>query len=245
MLLKNAFRNAWENWMTTVMLLKTRLISHLKSFCQYTLVMALSFGWQLPLFGLANVSNLILKRYVISSAKRDRNSCKQILFQQQKRPKPNTKRTNNVRSLSELSDGTNNRLNERFNKAEAIEERSSRGTNESPLVKKSALPKSPSAGHHHRHQSSGGSIYFLADMVSQACIKKNLLPLQNGYILIHLISKTRYQSQKSTPLLKLTASLGLYLKKAWGGTDAPFQCLRYPAQNTNYREHKFQPPRVT
>ena len=63
MLLKNAFRNAWENWMTTVMLLKTRLISHLKSFCQYTLVMALSFGWQLPLFGLANVSNLILKRY--------------------------------------------------------------------------------------------------------------------------------------------------------------------------------------
>ena len=105
--------------------------------------------------------------------KRDRNSCKQILFQQQKRPKPNTKRTNNVRSLSELSDGTNNRLNERFNKAEAIEERSSRGTNESPLVKKSALPKSPSAGHHHhRHQSSGGSIYFLADMVSQACIKK-------------------------------------------------------------------------
>ena len=71
MLLKNAFRNAWENWMTTVMLLKTRLISHLKSFYQYTLVMALSFGWQLLLFGLANVSNLIHKKYVRMYAKKE------------------------------------------------------------------------------------------------------------------------------------------------------------------------------
>ena len=148
-----------------IQLLRIQLILNLKSFCQYTLVMALSFGWQSLLFWLANVSNLILKRYIhyindvllLDCEIYYINSSQQIVFQHQKRPKPHTKRTNNVRSLSELSDGTNNRLNERFNKAEAIEEKSSLGTNESPLVKKSTLPKSPSAGHHHRQQSSGGS----------------------------------------------------------------------------------------